>query len=49
MQVNRLNVSAVAANWRLSTLRVVNLVRSQVYHTERPPYLFAARSPWCSA
>jgi len=23
--------------------------RSRAYHTERPPYLFAARSPWCSA
>jgi len=34
---------------RLSTRKVVNLARSQVYHTERPPYLFAARSPWCSA
>jgi len=34
---------------RLSTRRVVNLARSQVYHTERPPYSFAARSPWCSA
>jgi len=21
----------------------------EVYHTGRPPYLFAARSPWCSA
>ena len=37
------------ANWRLSTRSVVNFARSQVYHTERPPYLFAARSPWCSA
>jgi len=27
---------------------IVNLVRSQVYHTERLP-LFAARLPWCSA
>ena len=35
----------VAKIWRLSTRSVVNLVRSQVYHTERPPYLFAARSP----
>jgi len=37
-------------NWRLSintsiVASVVNLVRSQVYHTERPP-LFAARLPW---
>jgi len=36
------------ANWQLSTWSVVSLVRSQVYHTEPPPYLFAARSPWCS-
>jgi len=28
---------------------IVKLARSQVYHTERPPYLFAARLPWCSA
>jgi len=39
---------AVAGNW-LSTRSVVNLARSQVYHTERQPYLFAARSPWCSS
>ena len=45
----RLNAGAVTANWRHSTQLVVNFVRSQVYHTERPPYLFAARSPWCSA
>jgi len=45
----RLNADALAENWRLSTDSVVNLVRSQVYHTERPPDLFAARSPWCSA
>jgi len=36
---------AVAEIWRLSTRSVVNLARSQVYHTERPPCLFAARSP----
>ena len=43
----RLNAGAIAADWRLSTQNVVivNLARSQVYHTERPPYLFAARSP----
>jgi len=41
---DRFNPGAVAANWRLSTRSFVNLVRSQVYHTERPPYLFAARS-----
>ena len=45
----RLNACAVAENWRLSTRSVVNLVRSQVYQTERPSYLFAARLPWCSA
>jgi len=45
----RLNACAVAYNWRLSTRSVVNLARWQVYHTERPPYLFAARSPSYSA
>ena len=35
-----LNEGAVAGNWRLSTRSVVNLVRSQVYNTERRP-LFA--------
>jgi len=45
----RLNLGAVAENWRLSTRRVDNLAPSQVYHTERPSYLFAARSPLCSA
>jgi len=44
----RLNADAVAANCRLSTRSVVNLVRSQVYHTERPPCLSAACSPWYS-
>jgi len=34
-----LNAGAVAENWRLSTRRVVNVVWSQVYHTDRPPYL----------
>jgi len=38
----------VAANWQLLTGSVVDLARSQVYHTEGPRYLFAARSPWCS-
>jgi len=38
MQVEyRLNAGEVAENWRLSTRNVVNLARSQVYHTERPP------------
>jgi len=46
---NQLDAGAVTADWRLSTRSVVNLGRSQVYHTERPPYLFAAYSPWCSA
>jgi len=37
-----LNAAEVAAaNWRLSTQSVVNLTRSQVYHTDRTP----ARSP----
>jgi len=44
----RLNAGAAAGNWRLWTY-VVNFVRSQVYHTDRPPYLLAARSSWCSA
>ena len=33
-----LNAGAVAENWRLSTRSVVNLVRSQVHHTERQRY-----------
>jgi len=45
----RLNAGAVADSWRLSTRSVVNLVPSQVYYTDRSPYLFAARSPCCSA
>jgi len=45
MQMGWVNAGAAAANWRLSTRSVVNLARSQVYHTERPPYLFAARPP----
>jgi len=40
--------NAVAANWLLLPRRVVNLVQSQVYHTERPTYLFAARFLSCS-
>ena len=32
----RVNAGAVAENWRLFTRSVVNLARSQVYHTERP-------------
>jgi len=36
MQVGRLNTGAVAENWRLLKRSVVNLARSQVYHTERP-------------
>jgi len=39
----RLNAGAVAENLRLSMRSVVNLVRSQLCHTERPRYLFAAR------
>ena len=44
----RLNAGVVAENLWLSTRSVVSLVRSQVYHTERPPYLFAACLPWSS-
>jgi len=37
-----------AITWKTSTVAsFINLVQSQVYHTERPP-LFAARLPWCS-
>ena len=43
----RLNAGEVAENWQLSMWSVVNLVRSQVYHTESPPYFFAAHSLWC--
>ena len=45
----RLKAGAVAANWRLSSRSVVNLVRSQVHHSERPRYLFAARRAGLSA
>jgi len=38
------NAGGVAANWRLSARSDVNLVRSQVYHTERAPCLLV-RSP----
>ena len=48
MQVGKVKCR-LNANWRLPTRTYVNLVRSKVYHVERPPYLFAARSPWCSA
>jgi len=44
-----LNAGAIAACWRRSTRSVVNLARSQVYHTERPPSLFAARRAGLSA
>jgi len=47
-QIEASNAGAVAANWLLLPRRVVNLVRSQVYHTERRPYLFAARFLSCS-
>ena len=37
-------------NSKMSTVAsTVNLVWSQVYHSERPPHLFAARLQWCSA
>jgi len=45
----RLNAGAAAENGQLSTRSIVKLLWSHVYHTERPPYLFSARSPWCSA
>jgi len=44
-----LNARSVAKHWRLLTRSVVNSVRSQIYHTERPPYLFAARRAGLSA
>jgi len=37
------NAGGIAENCRLLTRSVVNLVRSQFCHTERPPYLSAAR------
>jgi len=44
--VGRLNAGAkLHENCGLSAQSVVNLARSQVYHTERLPYLFAAGSP----
>ena len=46
---DRLNAGVVAQNWWLLSRSIVNLARLQVYHTERPRHLFAARSPWCSA
>jgi len=45
MQVGRLNAGAVAENWRLLMRSIVNLARSQVYHTEHPRYVFAACVP----
>jgi len=42
----RLNAGAVSENSWLSMWSVVSLVRLQVYDTEHPPYLFAARSLW---
>jgi len=42
---SRVNANAVAANWRLLMQSVVILIWLQVYHTEHPPYLFAARLP----
>jgi len=38
----KLNAGVVAENWRLSMRSTANLVCSQVYQLERPPYLFAA-------
>jgi len=45
VQVGGLNAGVVAENCLLLMQSVVDLVWSQVYRTERPPYLFAARSP----
>ena len=39
-RMGRLNAGVVAENWQLSAQSIVNLVRLQVYHTERPPDLF---------
>jgi len=41
----RLNAGEVAESWRRSTRSAVNLALSHVYHSERPPYLFAAYFP----
>jgi len=41
----RFSAGAVAENWRRLMRSVVSLARSQVYCTEHPPYLFAARLP----
>ena len=52
MRLGRFTAGVVAENWQLSACGVVNLARSQVYHTELPLwwlYVFAAQSPWCSA
>ena len=46
----RLNAGAIAVqSWQLSTCSVVNLARSQVYHTERPSYVFAANPCYTQA
>ena len=46
----KLNAGEVAENGQLSARSVVNLAWSQIYHTERPPYVFAASCVlWCSA
>jgi len=41
----RLNAGAVTASLQLLMRSIVNLIQSQVYHTECPPYLIAACSP----
>jgi len=45
----RLNAGAVATNWQHSMRSFVSLAQLQVYHTERSPYLFAARRMGLSA
>jgi len=43
------NLQTCSNSKTLTAASVVNLVRSQVYYTEHPLYLFAARLPWYSA
>jgi len=45
----RLTAGAVAENWRLSMRSIGNLARSQVHHTEHPPYVFLMRHVRCDA
>ena len=45
----RFNAGVVATNLQHSTRSFVSLAQLQVYHTERSPYLFAARCAGLSA